>query len=159
MKKYRPHPWRLIWRFLLVFLVLFLIFFAVSFNTYIGLDENGKMFWRPWEATQYIFFFLIIGLGVGTFIPSLTSCYYIIEHDYFIFRKYGKTLEFKYNNIEFIDIETSKRKNQVIFYSKTAKMRYLLNDKDGVLLDTIIKKCPNTLTVAEFREKHPEEKY
>ena len=159
MKKYRPHPWRLIWRFLIVFLVLFTIFFIMSFNTYVGVDDEGHIFLRHWEATQYIFFFLILALGVGTFIPSLTSCYYLIDNNSFTFKKYGKTLEFKYDNIEFVDIETSKRKNQVIFYSKTAKMRYLLNDKEGVLLDTLIKKCPNTLTLEEFRKKHTEEKY
>ena len=159
MKKYRPHPWRLIWRFLIVFAVLMLIFFLMSFNLFITRDEEGHLVLRQWEAIQYIFVFLLVALGVGTFIPSITSSYYLIENDCFIFKKYGKTYEFKYENIEFIDIELSKKKNQVIFYSKIGKMQYLLNDKEGVLLDTVIKKCPNTLSVEEFREKHPEEKY
>lgn len=73
--------------------------------------------------------------------------------------KYKKEYVFDYKSIEFIDIEESKRKKQVIFYSPRARTRYLLGDKNGKLLETLIKKCPNTLSVAQFRAKHPEEKY
>ena len=131
----------------------------MSFSLFVGTTEEGKVFLRPWEPIHYIFVFLMLALGIGTFIPSLTTCYYEIDHDFFIVKRYGKTFEYRYDNIEFIDIETSKKKNQVIFYSKIAKMRYLLNDKDGILLKTLIEKCPNTLTIEEFREKHPEERY
>ena len=74
-------------------------------------------------------------------------------------KKFGKEYQFDYKNIEFIDVEESKRKNMAIFYSSKAKMRYLLGDKDGVLVDTLIKKCLNTMSREEFRRKHPEERY
>lgn len=74
-------------------------------------------------------------------------------------KRVGKDYQFDYNNIYFIDIEKSKKKKMVIFYSSKAKMRYMLGDKDGVLLETLIKKCPKTMSVEEFRRRHPEEKY
>ena len=74
-------------------------------------------------------------------------------------KRYFKEYLFDYDKIEFIDIEQSKKKDMVIFYSSTAKMKYLLADKEGKLLEALIKKCPNTLSVEEFRRKHPEEKY
>ena len=81
-----------------------------------------------------------------------------MESKYFIQKKFGREYQFDYSNIEFIDVENSKKKKMIIFYSKTAKMRYMLGDKDGVVLDTLIKKCPNVMSVEEFRRKHPEEK-
>ena len=47
----------------------------------------------------------------------------------------------------------------IIFYSTKAKMRYMLGDNDGKVLETLIKKCPNILTKEEFRRRHPEESY
>ena len=93
------------------------------------------------------------------FIPAFASSYYIVDKHSFIVKKYGRETEFDYSNIEFIDIEASQKKKMVIFYSKTARMRYLLGDKDGILLETLIKKCPETMSKEEFRRRHPEEKY
>ncbi len=98
-------------------------------------------------------------LGFSMLIPSLISYYYIVEDKYFIMKKFGKEYQFDYANIEFIDIEESQKKKMVIFYSPKSKTRYLLGDKDGKLLETLIKKCPPTISVNEFKRKHPEERY
>ena len=96
---------------------------------------------------------------IGVYIFSVVSYYYVIEDKYFVVKKFGREIEFNYDNIEFIDFAQSEKKRQVIFYSTKGKMRFLLGDKEGKLLETLRKKCPNTLTVSEFRSKHPEERY
>lgn len=158
--KLRVHPWRLIWRFLLVLLLIYVMIFLVSYSFFFQIDlENKQILLVPWDFRQPLLIVGIFVLGLGAFIPSLTNYYYVIESKYFVMRKYGKEYQFEYSNIEFIDIEASKKKNMVIFYSSKAKMRYLLGDKDGKLLETLIKKCPNNMTVEDFRRAHPEEKY
>ena len=127
---------------------------------FVGFDVETQSFYVvPWDFRQPILLVGVFVLGVGAFIPALSSYYYVCESKYFIMRRFGKEYEFDYKNIEFIDIELSKKKNKVIFYSTKAKMKYLLGDKEGKLLETLIKKCPDTLTVDQFRMKHPEEKY
>ena len=158
--KLRVKPWRLIWRFLVVLAVIYVAFFGLFFNMFFSIDTTSFAITpRPWDFKQPLLIAGIFAICLGAFIPSFTSYYYICESKHFIMKKYGKEYEFDYANIEFIDIEQSKKKQMVIFYSNKAKMRYLLGDKDGVLLDTLIKKCPKTMSVEQFRQTHPEEKY
>lgn len=158
--KLRVHPWRLIWRFLIVMLAIYIIV-IISFNSlFISFNfDTGEFYILPFGMYHYIILIGIPVLGIIAFIPILTSFYYVVEKKYFLMRRYGKEFEYHYANIEFIDIETSRRKKMVIFYAPTCKTKYLLGDKDGVLLDTLIKKCPNIYGVEEFRRRHPEEKY
>jgi len=158
--KLRVHPWRLIWRFLIVLLVIYVVAFGVFFTTFFNVDwVNWHVEPAVWDFRQPLIIAGIFVVGVAMFIPALTSSYYIVDKHSFIVKKYGRETEFEYSNIEFIDIEMSEKKKMVIFYSKTARMRYLLGDKDGILLETLIKKCPETMSREEFRRRHPEEKY
>ena len=160
MEKLRVSPWRLIWRFLLIMVVIYVVAFVFLFSVFFDVDfEHFSITAKPWELRQTLFTVGVFIIGVAAFIPSMTSYYYVIDKKYFLMRKYGKTYEFSYDNIEFIDIEKSQKKKMVIFYSKTGKMRFLLGDKKGVLLETLIKKCPNVMNKDEFRIRHPEEKY
>ena len=158
--KLRVDPWRLIWRFLIVLLVIYVVAFAFFFTSFFKVDFSS---WHiepvVWDFRQPLIIAGIFAVGVAMFIPAIASSYYVVEKHSFIVKKYGRETEYDYANIEFIDVETSKKKKMVIFYSKVAKMRYLLGDKNGVLLDTLIKKCPETMSLAEFRRRHPEEKY
>lgn len=131
-----------------------------AFTLFFQLDfENGTMVPKAWGVGQTIFVVVFGVLLVATYIPSTRCFYYIVEDKYFLQKRIGKDLEYDYKNIEFIDIETSKKKNMIIFYSSIAKMRYMLGDKDGKVLEALIQKCPNTMTVEEFRRRHPEERY
>ena len=160
LMKVKVKPWRLIWRFLVLLLVIFFIVIFFTYYFFITIDfEKGTLTFVQWDYRQPLILSIMLLLGIGAFIPSLTSYYYVIEDKYFIMKKYWKEYEFNYSNIEFIDIEESKRKDMVIFYSPKSKMKYLLGDRDGKLLETIIKKCPKNMSVAEFRRKHPEERY
>ena len=156
---YRVGVWSITWRFLLVFLTLGAVAFLVSFGAFFTTNEYGQLVCKPFGGGQITFIALMSALFMITYIPSLRCFYFVVEDKYFILKRVGKDYQYDYANIEFIDIEKSQKKNMIIFYSKTAKMRYMLGDKNGEVLKTLIEKCSNTLTVEEFRRKHPEEKY
>lgn len=157
--KLKVHPWRIIWRFLVALLVIYIAFLGVFIWLFFTINENGQIVALEWSFRQTLMIIIMVILGFSMLIPSLISYYYIVEDKYFIMKKFGKEYQFDYANIEFIDIEESQKKKMVIFYSPKSKTRYLLGDKDGKLLETLIKKCPPTISVNEFKRKHPEERY
>ena len=158
--KLRVHPWRLIWRFLVALAVIYVVAFGAFISMFFTIDFKTWVFTPVvWDYRQPLVLGGIFVIGVAAFIPSLSSYYYTVGSHSFIMKRYGKEYEFDYKNIEFIDIKESQKKKMVIFYTKMAKTKYLLGDKDGVLLDTSIKKCPDIMTVEEFRRAHPEERY
>ena len=156
--KYRVSAWRITWRFLIIYFVILVVAFGASIGAFFTFTEEGAIVPRDWGTSQTVFFAIFGGLFFVTYIPSLICFYYIVEDKYFILKRIGKDYQYDYANIEFIDIEASKRKGMIIFYSTKAKMRYMLGDKEGKVLETLIKKCPNILTKEEFRRRHPEEK-
>ena len=158
--KVKPSIWGITWRYLIVAVIVVAAAFGMFFSIFFTIDQKtGAVSLAPWGISHYIFV-IVMGVSlIGIYIFSVVTYYYVIEDKFFTVKRYGKTIDFDYRNIEFIDIETSKRKHQVIFYSTKGKMRYLLGDKKGILLETLIKKCPKILTVEEFRRKHPEERY
>ena len=158
--KLRPKVWSVTWRYLIFSLIVILVAIGITFNIYFYNDpKTGQIVFTGFGFAQILIPVLIFGVLISFYFVSIFSYYYVIEDKYFILKKMGKEFVFEYKNIEFIDIEESQKKNQVIFYSQKSKTRYLLGDKDGKLLETLIKKCPKTMTVEEFKAKHPEERY
>lgn len=157
--KLKVHPWRIIWRYLVMLLVIYIVILGVFIWFFFSINEEGQIVPVEWTFRQPLMIIIMLILGFSGLIPSLISYYYIVEDKYFIMKKFGKEYQFDYKNIEFIDIEESKRKKMVIFYSPNSKTRYLLGDRDGKLLETLIKKCPETMSVSEFKRRHPEERY
>ena len=156
----RIGTWRITWRFLLVYLVIAIIVFLSTLSIFFNIDfENGSFTPKEFGVSQ-ILILVILGVVFGiTYFISIRFFYYVVEDKYFIVKRLGRDYQYDYKNIEFIDIDESKRRKMVIFYSRVGRMRYLLGDKDGKLLETLIKKCPETLTVSQFRAAHPEERY
>ena len=158
--KLKVSTWRITWRYLLATLVVTVAFMGFFSTTFVKLNEGtGRLEFIPWGVLQYVVMGLIIAFIIAFYFITIFNYYYVIEDRVFIVKKYGRTVEYTYNNIEFIDIDESKRKKLVIFYAPTCRTRYLLADKDNVLLDTLIKKCPPTMSVQDFKRKHPEERY
>ena len=158
--KVKPSIWSITWRYLIVALIVVAAAFGMFFSVFFNVNqETGSISVAPWGVSHYIFV-IVMGVSlIGIYIFSIISYYYVIEDKFFTVKRYGKAIDFDYRNIEFIDVDESQRKHQVIFYSTKGRMRYLLGDKKGLLLETLIKKCPKTLTLSEFRRKHPEERY
>ena len=155
----RIHPWRVTWRYLLVYFIVFVIAFVSAISMFFALDANGNVIWREFGISQGIFIAVFAVLFLTTYLMAIRGQYYIIENKYFIVRRLRKEYVYDYSNIIFLDVDESKRKKMVIFYTKKAGMKYLLGDKDSKLLDTLIKKCPNTLSREEFRRQYPQERY
>ena len=63
-----------------------------------------------------------------------------------------------YSDIVYIDIEKSKKKKTLIFVTNKGHVRYLVLDKEQILLDTLIEKCNNLLTLEKLKKKYPEVK-
>ena len=158
--KYRAKIWPITWRYLLFALIIVLAVAGLSFSVFFKVNqETGAIELSSLDVPQII---IIVAMGlalVGFYFLSIFTYYYEIDKHSFVMKRLFKTYEFEYKNIEFIDEENSKRKNLIIFYSKTAKMRYLIADREGKVLETLIKKCPDSLSLEEFRRAHPEEKY
>lgn len=156
---YRVSAWRITWRFLIVYLVVLVVAFLSSFGAFFGIDEFGVLYVKEFGAGQIIFISIFAALFLIAYIPSLRCFYFVVKDKYFILKRIGKDYQFDYANIEFIDVEESERKGMIIFYSSKAKMRYMLGDKDGMVLKTLVEKCPKVMTKEEFRRRHPEERY
>lgn len=153
--KLKIKPWRLVWRFLIVLAILLLVIFSSTISLFYDFSLGE---FRSWGSQQTIVIIVMLVVSVGSFIPSLTSTYYVCEDKYFIQVKYGKAIQYDYDNIEFIDVENSEKKKMIIFYSKIAKMRYMLSDENGVVLKTLKKKCNNLMDKEEFYRTHPKER-
>ena len=158
--KYRPRIWSITWRYLILAVIVAAAVYGFSFGLFIQNDpETGALYFAPWGFSQYFIVTLLPTVLIGFYILSVTLYYYKIDDHSFSMFRFGKEFVFEYKNIEFIDIDESKRKNQIIFYTPKSRTRYMLGDKDGIVLETLIKKCPKILTVEEFKKKHPEERY
>ena len=158
--KVRPSIWSITWRYLIVAVIVSAAAFGMFFSIFFNINqETGAVTLAPWGVSHYLFV-IVMGVSlIGIYIFSITTYYYVIDKASFTVKRYGKAVEFDYRNIEFIDEHESRRKRQVIFYSPKGRMRYLIADKKGLLLETLLKKCPKSLSIEEFRRKHPEERY
>lgn len=154
----RIHPWRITWRYLVVFTIIFAVAFSASFSLFF-LPGDGGLYVRPFGASQGIFIGVFFILFVVTYLMTLLGQKYIIEDKFFIVKRMGKEWIYDYSSIIFFDKEESIRRKMVIIFTKKSRTKYLLGDKDGKLLETVIKKCPNTMTVEEFRRAYPSERY
>ena len=159
-KKLRVPFWSILWRFLIVFALVILVAFFGFVGLYITYDvENGMISLVPWEAKQIIITSLILVAAIALLIFSYLGYYYVVEKDHFICVRLGRVIQYDYKNIIFIDVDKSKSQSVITFYSTRAKMQYLIKDKDGILLDSMVKRCQNLVSLEEFRRIHPEEKY
>ena len=157
--KVRVSTWAITWRYLIFSLILIVVLFLAFFGVFFAPNAEGVLTFVGFGVSQIMIVVLVPAVLVVFYLLSVFTYYYVIEDKYFIMKRFGREFIFDYKNIEFIDIDESKRKNQVIFYSPKSRTRYLLGDRDGKLLETLIKKCPKTMSVQEFKMKHPEERY
>lgn len=153
------HPWRITWRYLTVFVIVFVIAFASCLTMFFALDEFGNVIFRPFGVSQGVFFGVFGALFLTTYTMAMRGQYYIIEDKYFIVRRLRKEIVYDYASIVFIDVDRSEKKKMIIFYTKKSGMKYLLGDKEGKVLKTMVKKCPNALSLDEFRRAYPRERY
>ena len=146
-KKLKVNPWRILIIFLMAFFVLELIFFF-SFQG----AKSGKL-WPFDNSFYYYTSFLFIASAIFAYI-SITQTYYEIQGPIFIHSKMGKIVEYTFNNIIFIDEEFSEKKKMMRFYTRDGKEHLLMFDKNGVLYETALKKCP-LISKEDFMRRFP----
>ena len=145
-KKLRVNPWRIILIFLLTF-VVFEVIFYLSFQ-----GANGG-FWPLDNSFYYYTPVLFVATGIFCYI-SLTQTYYEINGPTFIHSKMGKVYEYTFNNIIYIDEEFSLKKKMMRFFTKEGKEHLLIFDKNAVIYQTALKKCP-LISKEEFERRFP----
>ena len=147
--KLKVNPWRII----AIFAVAFLVFELIFYVTFQGV--NG-CFW-PLDKS---FYFYTPALAIATFIfcyLSLTQTYYEIKGAVFIHSKMGKIVEYTFNNIIYIDEEFSTKKKMMRFFTKEGQEHLLVFDKNAVLYETALRKCP-LISEEEFKRRFPNKK-
>ena len=69
-----------------------------------------------------------------------------------------KEYYFEYNDIIYIDEEWSRKNNILVFVTNRGHAIYLILDKKQVLLDEMLKRCPNLTTKEETKMRFPDVK-
>ena len=113
---------------------------------------------RTWDYRQIIFVSVIVAISVVFYILTIRSFYYQIEDKYFIAKRYGKEIQYSYENIIFINEAKSEAKKKIVFYTEKTQMVSMLADSENKVYKTLLKKCKNLMTLEEFQRRHPEEK-
>ena len=147
--KLRVNPWRILAIFGVAFLVFELIFY-VSFQ-----GVNGAF----WPLDKSFYFYtpaLLVATGLFAYL-SLTQTYYEIKGATFVHSKMGKIVEYSFNNIIYIDEEFSTKKKMMRFFTKDGQEHLLVFDKNAVLYETALNKCP-LISEEEFKRRFPNKK-
>ena len=147
--KLKVNPWRII----AIFAVTFLIFEAIFYVSFQG--ANGG-FW-PLDKSFYFYTPALIIASIIFCYLSLTQTYYEIKGATFIHSKMGRVVEYSFNNIIYIDEEFSVKKKMMRFFTKDGQEHLLVFDKNGVLYETALKKCP-LIDEEDFKRRFPNKK-
>ena len=149
-KKLKVNPWRIIG----IFTVAYVVFEIIFYVTFQG-AVNGKL-WPLDNSFYYYTPILFVATAIFCYI-SLTQTYYEIDGAVFIHSKMGKIVEYTFNNIIYIDEEFSEKKKMMRFFTKDGHEHLLIFDKNRVLYETALKKCP-LISLEEFQRRFPNKK-
>ena len=145
-KKLRVNPWRIIG----IFAITFVVFEAIFFISFQGGSEN---FFKLNKSFYFYTSALLVATAIFCYI-SLTRTYYEIQGPIFIHSKMGKITEYTFSNIIYIDQEFSEQKKMMRFFTRDAREHLLIFDKEGVIYQTALEKCP-LISKEEFQRRFP----
>ena len=145
-KKLRVNPWRII----KIFAITFLVFEAIFFFSFQSFQES---FFKLDNSFYYYTPALFIATAIFCYI-SLTQTYYEINGPIFIHSKMGKITEYTFSNIIYIDEEFSEQKKMMRFFTRDAREHLLIFDKEAVVYQTALQKCP-LISKEEFQRRFP----
>lgn len=144
--EFKPSKLALTKSFLAVFFIAAVVFFLVCIGLFLFQDWN-------WVQPVIIGVFLLV--SIGFYIITLNAFSYKAEKKYLEVHRFKKTMYYYYSEIIYIYEEKSRKKKQIIFITNKGHVRYLTYDKDGQLLNTLIEKCQNTVSLDEVRRRFP----
>ncbi len=145
-KKLRVNPWRIIG----IFAITFVVFEAIFFISFQGGSES---FFKLNKSFYFYTPALLVATAIFCYI-SLTQTYYEIQGPIFIHSKMGKITEYTFSNIIYIDQEFSEQKKMMRFFTRDAREHLLIFDKEGVIYQTALDKCP-LISKEEFQRRFP----
>jgi len=148
-EKLKINPWRII----KIFAISFLVLEAVFYVTFQGV--NGK-FW-PFDKSFYFYTPLLFAATIIFCVISITQTFYQIDGAVFIHSKMGRIIEYTFSNIIYIDQEFSERKKMMRFFTKDGTEHLLVFDKNAVIYNTALDKCP-LISKEEFMRRFPNKK-
>ena len=130
----RVNPWRII----RIFIILFFVFEIVFYLSFQGAISGN--FW-PLDKTFYYYTPCLAGASILFGALSITQTSYELTPHKLIHNKMGKTSEYFWSDIIYIDEEFSKKKKMLLFYTKDGREHYLAFDKEGLIFTTALEKC------------------
>lgn len=135
-------------RIILIFIACFFVFEIIFYISF-----QYKNFW-PLEESFYIY---TPALAISTIIfcvISITQTYYKVDKHKITHVKMGKTYEYYFKDIIYIDEEWSKKHKMLLFYQNDGKGRYLAFDKDGIIFDYALE-YSKLISREEFKMRFP----
>ena len=146
-KKLRVSAPRIILIFAILFLVMTLIF-------YISFQHDA--FW-PLETSFFIYTPILFAVSAFFCFLSINATYYEIDKHKLTHTKMGKTKEYYWKEIIYIDEEWSLKHKMMLFYMADGKERFLAFDKDGLIFEYALN-YGRLLSKEEFLARFPKAK-
>ncbi len=114
-------------------ILLFIAFFIVLEIVFYFSFQQGQFF--PFDTSFYIYTPILLGLTIFLIVVSITQTYYVLDKTKIVHVKMGKTFEYFYKDIIFIDEKWSRKHKMLLFYKNNGHGYYLAFDKEGLILE------------------------
>lgn len=134
---------------ILLFLIVYLTFGSKLSYFKEGADISGLI------TRDVIILVIYIALSALLLFILLKKNYYQITNSSLVHTRFNKEYVYDYNNILYIDEEYTNKHKTLLFYTNKGDSRFLILDKDEIILKTLKKKCKNLMTKEEYHTKFP----
>ena len=108
-----------------------------------------------WTAIQPILIMVYLTICICIFVAVYFNHYYEVTNKEVIVKRLGKLLHYRFNEILYIDEEQSRKKKTVTFVTSRGDAVYLTYDKEGKLIEILLKECKNLITLDELKARFP----
>lgn len=135
-------------RIVLIFIGLFLLFEIIFYFSF-----QSTNFW-PLDNSFYIYTPVLAVTTIIFLVISITQTYYKVDKLKITHVKMGKTYEYYFKDILYIDEEWSKKHKMLLFYSNDGKGRYLTFDKNGIIFEYALE-YSRLISKEEFKMRFP----
>ena len=108
-----------------------------------------------WSLIQWLIIMIYLTICICLFVAVYFNHYYEVGSKEIIVKRLGKVLHYRFNDILYIDEEQSRKKKTVTFVTSRGDAVYLTYDKEGKLIDILLKECKNLITLEELKAKFP----
>lgn len=135
-------------KIILIFVALFFVFEVIF---YISIQHEN--FW-PLETSFYYYTPILLVLSVVFCIISITQTYYKLDKHKITHVKMGKTNEYYFKDILYIDEEWSTKHKTLLFYLNNGRQRFLTFDKEGLIYEYALE-YSHLISREEFHMRFP----